>query len=88
MALETDSPSAAIFRKVDNDELDGDAAISWRVHGISTYRRRIESSRAGCDQTDDTPLPGHLQDDCVSKFDAKAVVKSTISRGWLNIMFL
>jgi hypothetical protein len=87
MTLETDLSSVPAVRKVDNDELDGDAAISWRVHGIRVYKKRIDSLQAGRDCVEDLVLRGDNKEDSVIKTDTHSVVEDTISRGWLNIMF-
>lgn len=54
LALDIGSPLATVIKEVSNDELDEEAAMSWRVHGIRVYKARIESCQAihGCDGND------------------------------------
>jgi hypothetical protein len=49
LTLDIESPSVTLIKEVDNDELDKEAAMLWRVHRISVYRTRIESCEAGRD---------------------------------------
>ncbi|KAF2848324.1 hypothetical protein T440DRAFT_480930 [Plenodomus tracheiphilus IPT5] len=86
LALDVDSPLATIIKEVSNEELDEEAAMSWRVHGISVYRARIESCQAGhhcagndigCPDTDD-----NHKDDISTRMRVKEWAH------WLPIMFL
>ncbi|KAJ6192062.1 hypothetical protein J3E72DRAFT_204759, partial [Bipolaris maydis] len=55
--VDVNHPSAALFREVANDELDQKAVLSWRVHGISVYKARIESYNVTNDETETRAVP-------------------------------
>jgi hypothetical protein len=47
MRLHPNSPSRTTIKEVNNDKLDEEMAISWRVHGTKIYRAGLESCEAG-----------------------------------------
>ncbi|RYN63510.1 hypothetical protein AA0119_g12874 [Alternaria tenuissima] len=86
LALDIDSPLETIIKEVSNDELDDEAAMSWRVHGISVYRARIESCQAGHDYVGNNVRCPDTNDNHKDDISTRMCVKEWVH--WLPIMFL
>ncbi|KAJ5052508.1 hypothetical protein J3E72DRAFT_204411, partial [Bipolaris maydis] len=84
--VDVNHPSVALFREVANDELDQKAVLSWRVHGISVYKARIESYNVTNDETETRAVHQHNSNNHIDDSTTKMREGNLIA--WLLMVIL